>query len=189
MRGRDKFAKYKKTIECLTRLYSILPRNMRLRMMARIRKKPGNIALVKRYCLLKTLAKSVGDNVSIFPDVYLQNIQEMEIGNNVSIQPMVYIEAYGGVRIGNDVSIAEGASVFSVNHGTEDLSIPIKDQPLIKLPIVINDNVWIGSKATILGGVNISSGCVIAAGAVVNKSIPVNMVVGGVPATILKERQ
>jgi len=83
---------------------------------------------VRRYALLKTLAKKTGDNVAIFPDVYLQNIQEMEIGNNVSFQPMVYIEAWGGVKIGDDVSFAEGSSVFSVNHGFNDVSIPIKDQ-------------------------------------------------------------
>ncbi len=189
MRGRDKFAKFKPAINALVKMYSIFPRSMRNNKMARLRKRTGYIALVKRYALLKTLAKSVGDNVSVFPDVYLQNVQEMEIGNNVSFQPMVYIEAYGGVKIGDDVSMAEGASLFSVNHGTEDLEKPIKDQELKPLPVEIKNNVWIGSKATVLGGVTIDSGCVVAAGAVVNKSEPANMVVGGVPAKILKERK
>jgi len=157
--------------------------------MARLRKKTGIIALVKRYALLKTLAKSVGDNVSVFPDVYLQNVQEMEIGNNVSFQPMVYIEAYGGVKIGNDVSLAEGASLFSVNHGFDDLNIPIKDQPLTALPIEIESNVWIGAKATILGGVKIANGTIVAAGAVVSKSTDKNSTVAGVPARTIKIRK
>ena len=93
MRGREKFAKFRPIINVLTKLYAVLPRSVRLRKMEHLRKKTGNIALVQRYCLLKTLAKSVGDNVSVYPDVYLRNIQEMEIGNNVSLQPMVYISA------------------------------------------------------------------------------------------------
>lgn len=188
MRGRDKFAKFKPVINVLIKMYSVLPRGMRNRKMARLRKKTGNIALVKRYALLKTLAKSVGDNVSVFPDVYLQNIQEMEIGNNVSFQPMVYIEAYGGVKIGDDVSIAEGASLFSVNHGFEDLETPIKDQPLTVLPIEVENNVWIGAKATIVGGVKIASGTIVAAGAVVNKDTNRYSTVAGVPAKMVKRR-
>jgi len=189
MRGRDKFAKYKCVINILTRFYSLLPQSLRFKKMARLRKKTGIIALVKRYALLKTLAKSVGDNVSVFPDVYLQNVQEMEIGNNVSFQPMVYIEAYGGVKIGNDVSLAEGASLFSVNHGFDDLNIPIKDQPLTALPIEIESNVWIGAKATILGGVKIANGTIVAAGAVVSKSTDKNSTVAGVPARTIKIRK
>lgn len=189
MRGRDMFAKFKPVINALIKYYSLFPRSIRKRKMESLRKKTGNIALAKRYALLTTLAKSVGDNVSVFPDVYLRNVQEMEIGNNVSFQPMVYIEAYGGVTIGDDVSLAEGASLFSVNHGTKVSDVPIKEQALVPLPIEIKNNVWIGAKATILGGITIESGCVVAAGAVVNKSTAPNMVVGGVPATTLKERK
>ena len=188
MRGRDKFEKFKPAINALVKAYSVLPRGMRSRKMAKLRKKTGNIALVKRYCLLKTLAKSVGDNVSVFPDVYLQNVQEMEIGNNVSFQPMVYIEAYGGVKIGDDVSLVEGASLFSVNHGFEDIDTPIKDQPLTALPIEIENNVWIGAKATVLGGVKVSSGTIVAAGAVVSRNTEKNSTVAGVPAKVIKVR-
>ncbi len=188
MRGREKFAKFKPLINIIIKVYSIFPRSIRFRMMARLRKKPGNIALVKRYALLKTIAKRVGDNVSIFPDVYLQNVQEMEIGNNVSFQPLVYIEAYGGVKIGDDVSFAEGASLFSVNHGFNDINTPIKDQQLTSLPIEIENNVWIGAKATILGGVKVASGTIVAAGAVVNKDTEKNSTVAGVPAKVVKRR-
>lgn len=188
MRGRDKFAKFKSVINTMTKFYSLFPCSIRSRKMAKLRKKTGNIALVKRYCLLKTLAKSVGDNVSVFPDVYLQNVQEMEIGSNVSFQPMVYIEAYGGVKIGDDVSLAEGASLFSVNHGFEDIKTPIKEQPLTSLPIEIENNVWVGAKATVLGGVKIASGTIVAAGAVVSKNTEKNSTVAGVPAKVIKIR-
>lgn len=188
MRGREIFEKIKPLLNILTKFYSIFPRNLRIKKMALLRKKTGKLAFLRRYALLKTLAKSLGDNVSIFPDVYLQNVQELVVGNNVSFQPMVYIEAYGGVKIGNDVSFAEGASLFSVNHGFDDLKTPIKDQPLKALPVEIGNNVWIGAKATILGGVTVSSGTIVAAGAVVTKDTEENVTVGGVPAKVIRYR-
>ena len=189
MRGRDKFTKYKPIINIVISFYQILPRKMREYLFEKQRKKTGSLALVKRYALLKSLAKSVGDNVSVFPDVYLKNVQNLQIGNNVSFQPMVYIEAYGGVKIGDDVSLAEGASLFSVNHGFEDIGTPIKDQPLTALPIEIKSNVWIGAKATVLGGVQVASGTIVAAGAIVNKSTENYTTVAGVPAKIVKRRE
>lgn len=167
MRGRDQFRKYKKIIFLLSDFYGLFSAKALKRKLTGIRKSSGTIALVKRYALLRAMTKSIGDNVSVFSDVYLLNPENLEIGNNVSIQPMTYIEAFGGVFIGNDVSIAEGVSIFSVNHGFSEIDIPIKDQKLVPLPVVIEDNVWIGAKATILGGVTLASGTIVAAGAVV----------------------
>lgn len=188
MRGRDKFAKFKPFINLLVVLYRLFPRKIREHFFVKLRKKAGKIAMVKRYALVKTLTKSCGENVAVFTDVYLQNMQELELGNNVSIQPMTYIEAAGGIKIGNDISIAEGASIFSVNHRFDDLNVPIKDQGIASLPVVIKDNVWIGSKATILGGVTVESGTIVAAGAVVTRDTLRNSTVAGVPAKIIKQR-
>lgn len=188
MRGREQFRRYRALIDVIEKAYGALPRGIREKCFVRLRSKPGKLAMLKRYVLLRTLAKRVGENVAVFPDVYLQNIQELSVGDNVSFHPMVYIEAYGGVSIGDDVSIAEGASLFSVNHIYESLEVPIKDQGLEPLPIVVEDNVWIGAKATILGGVNAASGSIIAAGAVVTKDVPPNSIVAGVPARTIRNR-
>lgn len=187
-RGRDKFQKFKPVISFIVRFYSLFPRSMQTKALIRHRKQTGNLGLVIRYALLKNLAKHVGDNVSIQPDVYLFNIQELSIGDNVSIHPMTYIEAYGGVEIGNDVSIAHNTTIMSVTHNYEDVNSPIKEQGITGLPIRIEDNVWIGAKATILGGNNIGTGVIIGAGSVVTKSISENTVVAGVPARVIKER-
>lgn len=189
MRGRDLFQKYKKWILFLSNFYKLFSIQILKKKLVGLRKSSGAIALVKRYALLRAMAKSTGDNVSVFSDVYLLHPENMKIGNNVSIQPMVYIEAFGGVSIGNDVSIAEGASIFSVNHGYSDISIPIKDQEVVALPVVIEDNVWIGAKAIILGGVTLSSGTIVAAGAVVHDSTEKNATVAGVPAKTVKIRK
>ncbi len=189
MRGREKFAKFKPVINLITGFYRVLPRRIRERRLERLRKKTGIVALVQRYALLKTLAKCVGENVSVFPDVYIKNVQNLEIGNNVSLQPMTYLEAYGGIKIGDDVSLAEGSSLFSVTHSFQELDVPIKDQPLIPLPIVIENNVWIGSKATVLGGVTVATGSIVAAGAVVTRSTERFSTVAGVPAKTVKRRE
>ena len=57
---------------------------------------------------------------------------------------------------------------------------------MIPAPVKIGNNVWIGAHATILAGVTIGDNAVVAAGAVVTKDVPVNVVVGGVPAKIIK---
>ena len=187
-RGREKFKKYKKIIKIICVFYSIFPKKIQNKMLISNRKKTGYIGLIKRYCLLKNLAKKIGDNVSIHPDVYLFNIQNLVIGDNVSIHPMTYIEGYGGIEIGNDVSIAHGVTIMSVNHGFNNKVIPIKDQAIEKRPIVIKDNVWIGAKATILGNNVISTGSIIGAGAVVTNNVEKNSIVAGVPAKEIKKR-
>ena len=69
-----------------------------------------------------------------------------------------------------------------------DINTPIRLQGVTRKGIKIGNNCWIGSKVTILDGVEIGDGCVIAAGAVVQTSFPPNSVIGGVPARILKQR-
>ena len=187
-RGRDKFKKYKGIINIICAFYSIFPKKIQNKLLILNRRKTGYFGLIKRYCLLKKLAKKIGDNVSIHPDVYLFNVQNLIIGDNVSIHPMSYIEAYGGVEIGNDVSIAHGVTIMSVNHGYSDINVPIKEQQVEARPIVIKDNVWIGAKATILGNTVISNGTIVGAGAVVTKNVEKNKIVAGVPAKAIKSR-
>ncbi|MGQ1929282.1 acyltransferase [Ornithobacterium rhinotracheale] len=86
------------------------------------------------------------------------------------------------IEIGHEVAISENVSIRdSDNHqildGNHTKTAPIK----------IGNHVWIGMNVTILKGVEIGDGCVIAAGSVVNKSIPKNCMAGGVPAKVLKE--
>ncbi|WP_241738975.1 acyltransferase [Pontibacter beigongshangensis] len=93
----------------------------------------------------------------------------------------------GPVTIGNHVIIAQHVVISGLNHGYEDVRMPIKDQPCTTAEIVIEDDCWIGANAVITAGVRIGKHAVVAAGSVVTKDVPAYTIVGGNPARILKQ--
>ena len=93
----------------------------------------------------------------------------------------------GEITIGDNVLIGPKTVIWGRDHGTK-LSSPMRYQPHVKTPIIIGDDVWIGANVTILKGVEIGSGSIIAAGAVVVKNVPSFSVVAGNPARVIKER-
>ncbi|MCI8994549.1 MAG: acyltransferase [Lachnospiraceae bacterium] len=101
---------------------------------------------------------------------------------------MSYIEGAGGIMLGNHVAIANGVSLISTEHNYSNPSIPIKDQGIELAPIVIEDDVWIGSRAVILSGNRIRKGSIIGAGAVVTKDVEEYLICVGVPARPVKDR-
>lgn len=188
VRGRDAFNKRKKQIMLLVKLVSRFSVKKRKKWFVKYRKTSGKKGLLIRYVFIKSLAKSCGDNVSVFEDVFIFSPENIEIGNNVSIQPMCYLEGQGGISIGNDVSIAHGTSVLSTTHNIEALDIPIRDQGISEKKVTIHDNVWIGCKVTVLCGNEISSGSVVGANSVVTKNIESNSIYGGTPAKKIRSR-
>ncbi len=100
-------------------------------------------------------------------------------------------EIYGGpagVKIGNHVIIANGVRLFNNSHRYENEEMLPFNHQCVARPVEIGDNVWIGRDVTILPGVKIEEGAVIAARSVVTKSVPKCAVVGGNPAKIIKYR-
>lgn len=94
----------------------------------------------------------------------------------------VEINCFNSITIGENTAISKGVIIRdSDNHCIND------KYDEVSKPIVIGDNVWIGLNAIILKGVTIGNGAIIAAGAVVNKDVAANSIVGGVPAKLLKE--
>lgn len=137
----------------------------------------------------------IGDNVSIgaYSRVVVattfNNVGEfIHIGNNVGIGEFAYLGGAGGLSIGDDCIIGQYFSCHAENHVYNDANALIRHLGVTRKGISIGSNCWIGSKVTILDGVEIGAGCVIAAGAVVNRSFPSNSVIGGVPARLLRKR-
>lgn len=81
-------------------------------------------------------------------------------------------------------------TVITRNHRHDRTDIPMMDQGFEEeRPVYIGDDVWIGDRVTVLPGVHIGNGCIIAAGAVVTKDVPEYTVAAGVPARVVKERR
>lgn len=93
----------------------------------------------------------------------------------------------GPLRIGNDVIIAQNVVFSGLNHGYQNIHVPIKDQPCTTADIVVEDEVWIGANAVITAGVHIGKHAVIAGGSVVTKDVPAYAIAGGNPARVLKQ--
>ncbi len=185
--GRDKFKRFKALINILVSINGLLPNGANYFFLRFFRNTNGAFGLLIRYIIIKNLAKSCGDNVSIQPNVFLFNLNHVTFGNNVSIHPMCYLDGAGGIAIGNDVSIAHNCSLISANHTWDDRSIPIKYNHETLEKVTIADDVWLGCGCRILAGVSIGTRAVIAAGAVVNKAVESHAVYGGVPAKLIKK--
>lgn len=187
-RGRDKFQKNRKLLMFFACLLKTLPISFRKKMFIAQRYVKGVKGIAIRYILLKSIAKECGDNVSIHEGCFILCPENLSLGSNISIWPMSYIDATGNIEIENDVSIAHGATLLSTNHKFQNLGIPIKDQGIETGGLKIEHNVWIGSKATVLYGRTLHTGCIVAAGAVVTHDVPENDVVAGVPAKAIYNR-
>jgi len=164
---------------------SLLPKHINNRLLVFFRGATGMVGAGIRYILIRNLAKKCGDNVVILEDVFFDAIHMMTFGNNVSINPYCYVA--GEINFGDNVAVANHTSFHSANHTYTDLKLPIKEQPIINVPIEIADDVWIGSGCRILSGVKIGTRVVVAAGAVVTKSVPSNSIIAGVPAKVIKK--
>src|SRR5882762_1500974 len=134
----------------------------------------------------KKTFKHCGTNTFIQFPVRFEGAENISIGNNVSINAFVHIWGQGGINIGNDCLIASHVSINSVTH--DPATLPYKNSIVTK-EVNIGNNVWIGSHAVILPGIHIGDNAIIGAGAVVNKDVPANVTVAGVPAKIIKSHK
>jgi acetyltransferase-like isoleucine patch superfamily enzyme len=112
----------------------------------------------------------------------------LRIGNKVVFGAKNTINCYLDIEIGDDCIFADWIYICDFDHKYEDLTVPIKKQGIVKSPVRIGRDCWIGEKSTILRGVTVGEGSVIASHALVNRDVPPRSIVGGVPARVLKRR-
>lgn len=122
-----------------------------------------------KVCSCNTQAKiTIGKNTTVGYHTFIFSSKQVTIGENCLIAPFVYI--------------------VDSDHGI-DKAMLINNQPNQTAPIVIKDDVWIGTGAKILKGVTIGQGAVVASGALVKSDVEPYSIVGGVPAKVIGERE
>lgn len=135
---------------------------------------------------------SVGSNFSCWRHCTIAACDDgvIEIGDRVALNANVYLNACTGGRIvlGDDVLVAPNVVMRTSDHITVDRDRPIRQQGHISGEIIVENDVWIGANATIVGGVRIGQGAVVGAGAVVTRDVEPYTIVGGVPARFIKQR-
>lgn len=143
----------------------------------------------------------VGNNVVIEKGITLTAINRRNsqksspsivISDGCCIGEYAHITAFATIIIGKNVLTGKNILISDNSHGhllsRDELKTPPMRRNLsVKGPVVIGDNVWIGSKASILSGVTIGEGCVVAANSVVTKDVPPYSIVAGCPAKIIKQ--
>lgn len=112
----------------------------------------------------------------------------LRIGAKTVLGAVNTINCYLDIEIGESCILADWIYICDFDHRFDDMTMPIKDQGIVKSPVRIGDNCWIGEKATVLRGVTVGEGSVVASHALVNRDVPPNSIVGGVPAKVLKTR-
>jgi len=137
--------------------------------------------------ILRFIGFKIGKNVQIKPGIIIRRkSDELSIGENTSINYNVLFDTTSAVKIGKYCQIAYNVT-FSTSSHTIKSDFKTRRQDIFNLPIIVEDFVWIGCNSVILGGLTIGKGSVIAAGSIVTKNVPPNVVVAGIPAKVIKQ--
>lgn len=136
-----------------------------------------------------------GDN----PD-FTGTVGEVRLGRNVHVANFCVLQGHGGLQIGDNITTASGSKVYSMSHhhaNPADPSdrhkykfstmAPARDQSLVAAPVVLQDDAALGLNSVVLPGVTLGAGSWVAAGSVVTRSLPANVLAGGAPARVLRE--
>ncbi len=147
---------------------------------------PTPLGDLLRWAVAKPFLRRL-DTHWIHEGVTFHNPENISIGRS-ALNEFVFINGWGGVTIGDRCLIGQRATFFSAEHGFSGLE-PIWDQPIAQRPIVVEDDVYVGVGAVVLGGVRVGRGAVLAAGCVVTRDVPEFAIMAGVPARQIGNRR
>jgi acetyltransferase-like isoleucine patch superfamily enzyme len=141
-----------------------------------------------RTAILRAGSLEIGEESLVMGPLHLSGAGDwsalFSVGSHTFISGPLRINLGGSVRVGSGVNIAHDVALLTVDH---EIGPPWRRAGWSRhASIVIEDGVWIGSRVTVLPGVCIGTGAVVAAGAVVTSDVPPHTLVGGVPARVLR---
>jgi maltose O-acetyltransferase len=128
---------------------------------------------------------AVGRDVRLRMPTTVHHPEGLRIGDQVDIGEFCVLRASGGVTIGDRVLIAAQSMITTRGHPRGGPRYDVVEDA----PVVIEDDVWIGGQATVLPGVTIGRGAIVAAGAVVTRDVPPGSIVAGVPAVVIESTE
>jgi acetyltransferase-like isoleucine patch superfamily enzyme len=132
--------------------------------------------------LSEIIEQQIDQSTTVFVPFHTNFGKHIKLGKNIFINHACTFLDLGGITIEDDVQIGPKVNLITENHPVD----PSKRKYLDLKSILIKRNAWIGAGATILPGVTVGENSIVAAGAVVNKDVPANTIVGGVPAKVLR---
>lgn len=139
---------------------------------------------IRTFCAKKMCA-SVGNQVNIEQGASFG--KDLYIGDRSGVG--INCKLYGKVTIGKYVNMGPEVYIYTRNHGHDRIDIPMQEQGYTdESPVIIDDDVWLGSRVTILPGVHIGQGAIVGASAVVTHDVAPYSIVGGNPAKLLRMR-
>ena len=148
----------------------------------------GKWARIVRRSICRHLFARMGADVNVESGALFGDGTNIHIGNRSGLG--IDSRIYGPVIIGDHVMMGPDVMILTSNHRYDRLDIPMIDQGgTDHRPVMIEDDVWIGSRTIILPGVCVGMGAVIGAGSVVTKNVPAYGIVAGNPAKLIKYRQ
>jgi len=137
-----------------------------------------------RLCFIRLYAKQIGRETYIGIGLDLRGSKgNISIGNNCSINRKILLDGRGKIIIGSNVDIGQETNIWTSEHIPNDIN-----HGTVESCVIIEDYVWIATRVTILPGVKIGKGAVVATGSVVTKDVPPMAIVAGIPAKIIGKR-
>lgn len=112
----------------------------------------------------------------------------LRIGDKTVLGRENTLNCYLDLDIGPRCIVADWVYMCDFDHRTDDVHVPIKDQGIVKTPVRVDEDVWVGVKASVLRGAQVGRGTVVAAHAVVRGTVPRYSVVAGVPGRVVRDR-
>ncbi len=137
-----------------------------------------------RRVICKLMMNHFDMSSAIYRNVDLRCPYRISVGHHTNINKDCVLDGRGGITIGSNVDIAQQVNIWTEQHDYNDPTFRA-----ICSPVIIDDYVWIASRVTVLPGVHIGKGAVVASGAVVTKDVLPFTVVGGVPAKVIGTRR
>jgi len=149
---------------------------------------PSGVGPRLRTLLYRRFGLTIGQGTVIFGPLrfgwYGEVFRNLAIGRHCLFNRDVFIDTTARVTIGNNVTFGHDVAVVTAHH---DMRSPLHRAGAVQpKPVTIDSGVWIAARVTVLPGVRIHEGAVVAAGAVVARDVPAHTLVGGVPARVLR---